>query len=116
MISYERIDKSDSIDFNKSEGSKESMICHYFYFSDSFKYQPYVCNACSDFSMTVQNLSDIFVVTVKNIDYKKKNFMAPFYGWGSTASRLEPLRGGSLLFTTIGSTLLMLTKKLQFIC
>ena len=30
----------------------------------------------------------------------KKNFMTPFYGWGSTASRLEPLRGGSLLFTT----------------
>ena len=26
--------------------------------------------------------------------------MAPFYGWGSTASRLEPLWGGSLLFTT----------------
>ena len=26
--------------------------------------------------------------------------MAPFYGWGSTFSRLEPLRGGSLLFTT----------------
>ena len=28
------------------------------------------------------------------------NFMAPFYyGWGSTASRLQPLQGGSLLFT-----------------
>ena len=26
--------------------------------------------------------------------------MAPFYGWGSTTSRLEPLRGDSLLFTT----------------
>ena len=26
--------------------------------------------------------------------------MAPFYGWGSTASRLEKLRGGSLLFIT----------------
>ena len=26
--------------------------------------------------------------------------MAPFYGWGSNASRrLEPLQGGSLLFT-----------------
>ena len=25
--------------------------------------------------------------------------MALFYGWGSTASRLQPLRGGSLLFT-----------------
>ena len=32
--------------------------------------------------------------------FKKKNFMALFYGWGSTASRLEPLRGGRLLFTT----------------
>ena len=36
--------------------------------------------------------------------FKKKKkplwplFMAPL--WGSTASRLEPLRGGSLLFTT----------------
>ena len=26
--------------------------------------------------------------------------MAPFYGWGSAALRLEPLRGGNLLFTT----------------
>ena len=26
--------------------------------------------------------------------------MAPFYGCGSIASKLEPLRGGSLLFTT----------------
>ena len=33
---------------------------------------------------------------------KKKQlyFMAPFYGWGSTASMLEPLQGDSLLFTT----------------
>ena len=34
-----------------------------------------------------------------SIPTKKKNFiMVPFHGWGSTASRLEPLRGGSLLF------------------
>ena len=26
--------------------------------------------------------------------------MVPFYGWGSTASMLDPSRGGSLLFTT----------------
>ena len=26
--------------------------------------------------------------------------MVPFYGWGSTASRPEPLQGGSLLSTT----------------
>ena len=23
--------------------------------------------------------------------FKKNNFMVPFYGWGSTTSRLEPL-------------------------
>ena len=26
--------------------------------------------------------------------------MTPFYGWGSTVSRLQPLRGDSLRFTT----------------
>ena len=31
---------------------------------------------------------------------KNNNFMAPFCGWGSTASRLEPFRGSSLLLTT----------------
>ena len=46
------------------------MICHYWYFSDGFKYQPYVCNGCHDFSKTVQNLSDFFIVTVKNVDYR----------------------------------------------
>ena len=44
-------------------------------------------------------------LTIKTIRIKKdittnKNFIAPFYGWGSAASRLERLRGGSLLFTT----------------
>ena len=27
--------------------------------------------------------------------------MAPFYGWGSTASRLDPLLGGSLSFQAV---------------
>ena len=40
---------------------------------------------------------------------KKKKFIAPFYGWGSTASRLEPLRGGSLLFTRNSQKFLVLT-------
>ena len=44
-------------------------------------------------------------LTIKTIRIKKyittkKNFIAPFYGWGSAASRLERLRRGSLLFTT----------------
>ena len=45
------------------------MICNYYYFKDiGFKYQPYVCNGCHNFSMTVQNVSDFFVVAIKIID------------------------------------------------
>ena len=40
------------------------------------------------------------VFPVLNKGQLKMVLMAPFYGWGSTASRLEPLREGSLLFTT----------------
>ena len=47
MISYERIDKRERIDFNKNNKSVECMICHYWYSKDiGFKYQPYVCNGC----------------------------------------------------------------------
>ena len=71
MISYERIDKSEGIDFNKGENSVKCMICNYYYFKDiGFKYQSYLCNGCHDFSMTVQNLSNFFVLTIKNVDYR----------------------------------------------
>ena len=48
-----------------------------------------------------KNLVSIRLVEkINEMKKKKTNFVAPFYGWGSTASRLEPFRGGSLLFTT----------------
>ena len=52
--------------------------------------------SCHHISMTQLkgNLVELGVIK------KNFNFMAPFYGWGSTASRLQPLQGGSLLFTT----------------
>ena len=49
---------------------------------------------------TQQFIISILAKLFEKSALKKKNFMAPLYGWGSTASRLEPLRGGSLLFTT----------------
>ena len=46
--------------------------------------------------------NDKCIVTWLYVGKKRKNiFMACFYGWGSTASRLKPLPGGSLLFTTM---------------
>ena len=50
--------------------------------------------------VTLEGTRVRFIVYLAVHQIKKTNFMAPFYGWGSTASRLEPLRGGSLVFTT----------------
>ena len=33
-------------------------------------YQPYVCNDCHHFSMTVMDLSDFFILNIKNNDYR----------------------------------------------
>ena len=71
MIQYKRIDISEGIDFNKTNNSKECMICHYWYFKDiGFKYQPYVCNEYHDFCMIVQNLNDFVILGIKNVDYR----------------------------------------------
>ena len=47
MVQYERIDIYEGIDINKSDKSKECMICHYWYFKDiGCKYEPHVCYKC----------------------------------------------------------------------
>ena len=71
MISYERIGCSKGIDFNNSNESIKCMICGYYYFKDiGFKYQPYVCNECHEFSMTVMNISDFFILNIRSVDYR----------------------------------------------
>ena len=64
MISYEKITRYN----NKKEGVK-CMICNHYYFKDKFNYQPYVCNECHDFSITVMDLSDFFL-NIKGADYR----------------------------------------------
>ena len=65
MISYEIISGYDNI----KEGIK-CMICSHYYFKDSFNYQPYVCDKCHDFSLTVIDLSDFFILNIKGNDYR----------------------------------------------
>ena len=70
MLQYERIDVSKGIDLNKSDKSKECIICHYWYFKDiHYKYQPDVCNGCHDFSMVVFDLNDFMNLNIKDVDY-----------------------------------------------
>ena len=59
--------------------------------------------------MKISNFLKSTVLSREASEASKKNlnfiapfnqWVAPFHQWGSTASRLEPPRGGSLLFTT----------------
>ena len=71
MLQYERIDVSEGIDLNKSDKSKECMICHYWYFKDiGYKYEPYVYNGCHDLSMMAYELKNIAILNVKRVDYR----------------------------------------------
>ena len=71
MLQYERIDILEGIDINKSNKSKECMICHYWYFEDiGYKFEPHVCNKCHDLSMMVYESKNIAILNVKGVDYR----------------------------------------------
>ena len=56
---------------NKSNKSKECMICHYWYFKDiGYKYEQYVCNGCHDLSVMVYDLDDFVILKMKDADYR----------------------------------------------
>ena len=63
MLYYDRIDISKGIDLVKSNKSKECMICNNWFFNHGFKFQYY------DLKMLSVNISDIAVITIKNVDY-----------------------------------------------
>ena len=69
MLYYDRIYTSEGIDLAKSNKSKECMICHYWFFNHGFKFQDSVCNSCHDLTMLCLSISDITIVTVKNVAY-----------------------------------------------
>ena len=70
MLQYEKTDVSEGIDVNKRSASKESMLCHYWYFKNvGFKIEPHVCNKCHDVLMTAYELKNIGILSVKGVDF-----------------------------------------------
>ena len=65
MISYEKI-----VGHNDNKKGVKCMVGNHYYFQGKSDYQPYVCNDCHNFSMTVVDLSDFFVLNIKNVDYR----------------------------------------------
>ena len=71
MLHYEKIDVSEGIDINKTNASKECMLCHYWYFKDvEFKFEPHVCDKCHDVLMTAYQLKKIALLNVKGFDFR----------------------------------------------
>ena len=61
----------EEIDINKTNASKESDICHYWYFLDkNFKYEQYLCNVCYHLMQKAMNSNDVAIVSVKGSDYR----------------------------------------------
>ena len=75
---HDRIDISEGIDLGKSNNSKQCMICNYQLFNQGFEFQDSVCNGCLDLTMLSVNISDIIIITVKNVDYRSI-ILFPFY-------------------------------------
>ena len=71
MIEYERTDISEGIDINKTNKSKEYMLCHYWYFLDNnFSYGPYLCDGCYNIMRKSNNLKHFAIVHVKKSVYR----------------------------------------------
>ena len=65
---YDKIDIREGIDLAKSNNRKEYMICHCWFFNHEFKFQDSVCNGRHDLTMLSVNISDISVISIKNVD------------------------------------------------
>ena len=71
MLEYDKIDISEGIDTNKTSGSKECNICHYWYFLDkNFNYEPYLCNGCHNLMQKAMSVNDVAIVFIKGNDYR----------------------------------------------
>ena len=46
------------------------MICHYWFFNHGFKFEDSVFDGCHNLTMISVNISDITIITVKNVDYR----------------------------------------------
>ena len=71
MLQNKKIDVSEAINVNKTNASKERLLCHYWYFKDvGFKFEKHVCNKCHDVLMTVYELKNIAILSVRGVDFR----------------------------------------------
>ena len=71
MLEYNKIDISEGIDINKTNKSKECILCHYWYFLDNnFSHGPYLCDDCYNIIQKSNDFKNIAIVYVKKRAYR----------------------------------------------
>ena len=71
MLRYQKIDVSEGIDVNKTSGSKECELYHYWFFKDiGMKFQEHVCNKCHYLLMIAYSLKDIAILNAKGATFR----------------------------------------------
>ena len=62
---------SEGADVNKTDGSLEGSICHYWYFLETnFKFRSDVCNSCHDLIQKAMSFNDVATISAKGSDYR----------------------------------------------
>ena len=70
-IQYEKIDVSEGTGINKTDVSKECMLCNYWYFKNiAYKFWAHFCNKCHDVLMTAYKSKNIAILNAKGVDYR----------------------------------------------
>ena len=70
MPQYEKMNVSEGIDVNKTSGSKECELCHYWFFKDvGFKFEEHVFNRCHDLLTIVYSLKNIAILSAKGATF-----------------------------------------------
>ena len=72
MLQYQKIDVSEAIDVNKASASKESDLCHYWFFKDvGFKFEEqHFCNGCREFLTISYPLENIAILSAKGTTFR----------------------------------------------
>ena len=68
MLYYYRIDIRKKLILLKVIAWRECMICLYCFFNHCFKFEDSVCTTFHDLTIFCFNITDIAIITVKNVD------------------------------------------------
>ena len=70
MPYYDRTEVSGGTDANKTNASKECIICYRRNFLDKgFRFQPTVCNSCHN-SIAMTDINNTAILNINSVDYR----------------------------------------------